>query len=54
LSSQSWQVLRFRGRDIEKHIDICVQEVQDAILDEIIQKFRADISEIVPSFEEKT
>lgn len=54
LASQGWQVLRFWGKDIEKHIDSCIQEVQDAILEDIIQKSGADISDIASYLEEET
>lgn len=53
LASQGWQVLRFWGKDIEKHIDICIQEVQDAILEDIIQKSGTDISDIASYLEEE-
>lgn len=38
LQSLGWQVIRFWGKDIEKRIDECVECVQDAILQDIVQK----------------
>ena len=36
LGAMGWTVLRFWGEDIKKHLEECVQTVEDTILDEII------------------
>ena len=38
LHALGWQVLRFWGKDIEKNLESCVSDVQDAILEELVQK----------------
>lgn len=41
LHALNWQVLRFWEGDIEKRLDECVSDVQDAILQDIIQQSNA-------------
>lgn len=31
LSKQGWTVLRFWGKDVEKHLDECVEKIMEAI-----------------------
>lgn len=38
LYALGWQVLRFWGKDIEKNLELCVNEVHDAILQDLIQR----------------
>ena len=49
LNALGWQVLRFWGKDIECHLEACIADVEDAILESIIQKSDAkkmDYSEL--------
>lgn len=43
LYSLGWKVLRFWGADIEKHLEECICDVQDAILENIVQKNAEDV-----------
>lgn len=45
LSAMGWSVIRFWGSDIKKDVDGCVQDIHEAILEGIIQKF--DIASVI-------
>lgn len=55
LSAFGWRVLRFWGNDIQKNLEDCVSDVQDAILESIIQcrEIKDDIDEASLEFSDK-
>ena len=38
LALLGWKVLRFWGKDIKKHIEECIQVVDDAVIEAIIEE----------------
>ena len=39
LLGMGWTVVRFWGKDIEKRLDECVEDVKDAILERVLEKY---------------
>lgn len=55
LFALGWKVLRFWGVDIQKNLEDCISDVQDAILESIVQgrEVQGDIDEVALEFSDK-
>jgi len=58
LTALGWTILRFWGRDIEKHLELCVAEVKEAILQTKIDAVAAEyvyelVAEQAPHYGER-